>query len=185
MRLEELKLLESTVTTVKDIFGKQDHTEEFCNFSESNLTSLEGSPKHVTEYFTCNDNCLKSLVGGPEYVGAEFYCFNNHLTSLEGVPSYIGGEFACHNNNLTSLHNIHKQIKHIGGVADFQDNPITACVLGLLLIEGLEQVLIEDFSGMADESIQDILNRHLEGDRDIFACQEDLIEAGYEAFAKL
>ncbi len=38
---------------------------------------------------------------------------------------------------------------------------------------------------MADESIQDILNRHLEGDRDIFACQEDLLEAGYEAFAKL
>lgn len=185
MRLEELKLLESTVTTVKDIFGKQDHTEEFCNFSESNLTSLEGSPKHVTEDFTCNDNCLKSLVGGPEYVGAEFYCFNNHLTSLEGVPSYIGGEFMCHNNNLTSLHNIHKQIKHIGVVADFQQNPIKSCVLGLLLIEGLEQVLIDDDSWMGEEPLQDILNRHLDNGKDVFACQEELIEAGFDEYAQL
>jgi hypothetical protein len=185
MRLEELKLLETTVNSVKVVFTQRDHTEEYCSYSNAKLTSLEGSPKHVSDDFTCYSNNLKSLKGGPEYVGSDFYCFDNVITSLEDAPSYIGGEFLCHNNNLTSLHNIHKQIKHIGQVADFQQNPIKSCVLGLLLIEGLKQVLIDDNSGMADEPIHDIINRHLEGDRDVFACQEDLINAGYEDYAKL
>lgn len=36
---------------------------------------------------------------------------------------------------------------------------------------------------MAD--VQNIINKHLKGDRDVFACQEELIEAGYDEFAQL
>ncbi len=101
------------------------------------------------------------------------------LDSLEGAPSSIGGNLYCSINNFTSLHNIHKIIKHIGGHADFRYNPITSHVLGLLLIDGLLFVML------GNEKVEDIINKHLEGDRDVFACQEELIEAGYEEFAQL
>jgi hypothetical protein len=51
-------------------------------------------------------------------------------------------------------------------------------VLGLLLIDGLRRI-------RCNQGIDPIINRHLAGDRDIHACQEELIEAGYGAQAKL
>ena len=101
------------------------------------------------------------------------------LDSLEGAPSSIGGNLYCSNNNFTSLHNIHKKIKYIGGFASFNECPITTHVLGLLLIDGLQQVYLNT------NGVEDIINKHLKGDRDVFACQEELIEAGYEEFAQL
>ena len=176
MKLEEIKLQESSVSV---IFGKQDHDEEYCSYSNAKLTSLEGSPKHVSDDFTCYSNNLKSLKGGPEYVGSDFYCFDNVITSLEGAPSFVGGSFYCHNNKLTSLHNIHKQIKHIGAIANFVSNPIISCVLGLLLIDGIKEIFLDN------QKVQVIMYKHLHGGRDIFACQEELIENGFEDFAQL
>lgn len=104
---------------------------------------------------------------------------SDKLTSLEGAPSSIGGDFSCYNNNLTSLHNIHKQIKYIGGYADFERNPITSHVLGLLLIDGLMKVFLDN------KKVEEIINKHLAGDRDVFACQEELIENGFDEYAQL
>ncbi len=146
--------------------------------SDLNLTSLEGSPSIIGTLY-CDNNQLGSLKGGPTTVKNNFVCENNKLTSLEGAPSSVGGYFVCSRNKLTSLHNIHKQIKHIGLCANFEFNPITSCVLGLLLIDGLEKVYLDT------NGVEDIINKHLKGDRDVFACQEELIEAGYEEFAQL
>ena len=176
MKLEEIKLQESSVSV---IFGKQDHDEEYCDYSNAKLTSLEGSPKHVSDDFTCFSNNLKSLKGGPEYVGGDFYCYHNGLTSLEGAPSWVDGIFNCRDNNLTSLHNIHKHIKHIGGMLYASRNPIKSHVLGVVLIDGIKNIWIDN------KKVQDIINKHLDGDKDVFACQEELIENGYEDYAKL
>ena len=126
-------------------------------------------------------NSILSVMGKqPEHIDGHFSCSDKKITSLEGAPSSIGDSFYAYNNNLTSLHNIHKQIKHIGGFANFRyNNPITSHVLGLLLIDGLTDVFLEN------KKVQNILNKHLKGDRDVFACQEELIEAGFEDFAQL
>ena len=115
----------------------------------------------------------------PSRISGYFYCSVNKLTSLEGAPSSIGGDLDCFSNCLSSLHNIHKQIKHIGGYADFRKNPITSCVLGLLLINGLTDIFLDN------KNVQSIINKHLKGDRDIFACQEELIENGFDEYAQL
>ena len=146
--------------------------------SDLNLTSLEGSPSIIDTLY-CDNNQLGSLKGGPTTVKNNFVCENNKLTSLEGAPSSVGGYFARFENKLTSLHNIHKQIKRIGLNANFEFNPITSCVLGLLLIDGLKTVYL------GNTKVQDILNKHIKGDKDIFACQEELIENGFDEFAKL
>lgn len=147
--------------------------------SSNRLTSLEGCPSSVGSSFTCSDNELTSLKGGPSSVGGSFSCSANYLTSLEGAPSSVGQYFYGRDNRLTSLHNIHKQIKHIGGGVNFEDNLIESHVLGLLLIDGLTICHLDN------KLVEDIINKHLKGDRDVFACQEELIEAGLEEFAQL
>lgn len=147
--------------------------------SSNNLTSLEGAPSSVGGAFSCIQNKLASLKGAPKKVRDGFNCSSNVLTSLEGITPQIGGELVCDDNNLTSLHNIHMQIKHIGIEARFRRNPLKSHVLGLLLIDGLESVLMDN------KKVQDIINKHLNGDRGTLACQEDLIEAGFEDFAQL
>ena len=60
-----------------DVIGNVD-------FSNQNLTSLEGSPITCHDFW-CNDNRLIFLIGAPRETH-NFYCFNNKLTSLEYHP---------------------------------------------------------------------------------------------------
>lgn len=143
------------------------------------LQSLEGGPTYVGGEYFCGDNELTSLKGAPTKIFADFVCDDNYLTSLEDVPSSIAGNFICSSNKLTSLKGIHKQIHSIGGYADFSHNPITSHVLGLLRIKGLKSV------SLSNRKVEIIINSCLGKKIDIFACQEKLIEAGFEDFAQL
>ena len=147
-----------------------------CYFNQ--LTSLEDAPSSVSDNFSCYYNQLTSLKGAPSSVGNHFLCHNNQLTSLEGAPSKVGGDFYCNNNKLTSLCNIHKQIKVIGGNFNGTKNPIKSHVLGLLKIKKLQKVYLDN------KEVQNIINKYLpEGD--LFVCQQELIDAGYEEYAQL
>lgn len=152
-------------------------SELFEAVEERSVLSVLGEFPDSTKTFICNNKGLTSLKGSPSSVETSFDCHDNELTSLEGAPSFIGGNFFCYNNNLTSLHNIHKIIRYIGGCAYFNNCPITSHVLGLLLIDGLEEVY---FTHGWNDELQTIINKHLKGDRDVFACQEELIENGLE-----
>ncbi len=178
MKLQEL--FEDKERSIRSTMEKQpSHLPGSFFCSDRNLTSLVGAPSSVGESFSCHSNNLTSLEGAPSSVGGSFFCYNNKLTSLEGAPSSVGGTFVCYNNKLTSLHNLHKQIKHIDGRADFDNNPIRSHILGLLLIAGLKYVELDH------PGVQNIINKHLKAGRDIFACQEELIEAGFDEYAQL
>ena len=134
----------------------------------------------VAELFENYERSILSVFGKQlDKVNKSLHYEGYRLDSLEGVPSSIGINLYCSNNNFTSLHNIHKKIKYIGGLASFNKCPITSHVLGLLLIDGLQQVYLDT------NGVEDIINKHLKGDRDVFACQEELIEAGFDEFAQL
>lgn len=104
---------------------------------------------------------------------------DNNLSTLEGISPRVGHNLWAARNNLTSLHNIHLQLKYVGISIGLRHNPIKSHVLGLLMIDGLRAVYLDN------NNVQNIINKHLLGDRDIFACQEELIEAGFEDFAQL
>lgn len=153
--------------------------KELFETRERNVLTVKGrQDKTYDGIFPCANLRLTSLKGSPESAKG-YYCFNNELTSLEGIPSVILGNLLANKNKLTSLQGIHKQIKHITGTANFEDNPIKSHVLGLLKINGLTRVWLDN------KTLQWILNKHLANNRDIFACQEELIEEGLETFAKL
>lgn len=181
MKLKEL--FESSEKSIQSEFGAQPHENVFgFNGTEKGLTTLEGASRIYYGGFYCFSNQLKSLKGGPEKVTGTFDCCENQIDSLEGAPSYIGADFYCIDNKLTNLHNIHKIIKHVGGEMNFCNNPITSHVLGLLLIEGVTYVNLG--SGRPKGMVEKIINKHL-AERDVFACQEELIEAGLDDFAQL
>lgn len=166
----------SILTVMRDRSGDL-HGNFTC--TSKNLTSLEGAPTTVAKSFDCSYNRIKSLKFAPKEIGSDFFCIDNDLTSLEGIPSIINGNLFISGNKLTSLHNIHKQIKRMGAYANFSNNPITSHVLGLLLVNGLYSINLDN------PKVDTIMNKHLNGDRDVFACQEELIEAGLDEFAQL
>jgi hypothetical protein len=63
-------------------------------------------------------------------------------------------------------------------IIDLGNNPILSNVLGLLKIEGLMVVYL------LNKEVQAIINKYLPMG-DIFKCQEELIEAGFEDYAKI
>lgn len=141
---------------------------------------INNAPSRVDGNFSCTFSRLTTLDGAPQYIGGDFYCYRNLLSSLKGAPSHVGGDFVCFRNQLTSLKDIHKQVKFIGGELLAQGNPIASHVLGLLLIDGLKRVEIDN------KKCQKIINTHLgKGKRGMFDAQQEMIEAGFPEMAKL
>jgi hypothetical protein len=176
MKLHELH--ESIGRTAADLDFDYDGDSDFDCY-EQRLTSLRGSPNFVAGSFVCRNNYLTSLKGGPEEVVYNYDCSKNKLTSLEGAPKIIGGYFYCAFNSLTSLEGIHLKISRIDGYANFKKNPIKSHVLGLLLIDGLHKVWFDN------ENLDEIINKYLKGSRDVFECQNELMDAGLDEYAQL
>lgn len=149
--------------------------------SNNRITSLKGSPREVGNGFYCHHNKLSSLEEAPEKAGGGFFCHFNGLTSLVGAPREIGGDFLCSYNKLNSLKDVHRAMRKIYGVFCASGNPLGSHVLGLLLIEGLKAVDLDN------EAVKTILNKHLpsQGMKSLLLCQEELVEAGFEEFAQL
>ncbi len=181
MLLSEIFNPNLTETSVEDVNNAfQDPYPKDIDIDECGLTELKGCPSQVKGHFNCSSNNLKSLKGGPKLVSDYYDCEYNQLESLEGIAEHIGDALYAQDNKITSLHNIHKHIKHISRFAQFRNNPITSHVLGLMLIDGLKRV------SLSNSKVQEIMNKHLgRVDRDVFACQEELIENGLEDFAQL
>ena len=154
--------------------------KELYESKERSILSVMGQqPEKLDGNFSCYHGNLTSLVGGPKKVGGSFSCDNNKLTNLEGGPQKVGRDFSCSYNQLTSLKDIHKHIKSINGFANFSDNSIKSHVVGLLLIDGLTKVYLDN------TKVRDIINKHLKAGRDVSACIKELEEAGFPEFAKL
>jgi len=163
---------------------------EFCpkevggNFSCSYnpLTSLEFCPKEVGGNFYCYNNQLTSLEFCPKEVSGGFSCYNNQLTSLEFCPKEVSGDFWCSGNQLTSLTDIHKRLKKMNGIFYADGNPIKSNVIGLMLVAGCKEVSLDN------KEVMNIMNKHLKspfGHLRLLECQEDLLSAGFEEYAKL
>ena len=148
------------------------------NCSLKGLTSLEGSPTDVRDSFNCGNNSIKTLEHAPTLIGGDFYCYDCSLTNLVGAPKTVYGDFYCRLNKLTNLKGIHKLIDEIGENFVADANPFKSHMLGLLKIRKLKKVILDN------KQVERILNKYLpEGD--LLACQQELIDAGFEDFAQL
>lgn len=148
--------------------------------TKSILSAIGIQPESVIHEYEVACLNLTSLEGAPRTIFGNFNVACNELTSLDGIPSFIHGHCYVFGNKLTSLHNVHKHIKYLNGFFNCKSNPITSEVLGLLLIDGIKGVWID-----GNLEVEQILNKYIQGDKDVFACQEELIEGGFEEYARL
>jgi len=120
-------------------------------------------------------------IGDTAGIVREFDCSQCNLENIVDVnfPKQVDGNVYAYQNCLTSLKDIHKGLKSVSGVMFLHNNPIKSNVLGLLKIKGLQSVVLDS------QKVEAIINKHLKNGRDIFACQEELEDAGFEEFAKL
>lgn len=152
---------------------------------------------NVDGSFDIQSYSLKSLMGCPDTVGEHFVCSNNPgLTTLEHCPNFVGGNFIC-NDTVSTLHNIHKYVETIEGIfyakvpQQRAGKVIQDSLLGLLLINELESlnggITLNTSPSKTREAFK-IINGHLpnnKGKEGVFICQDRLINAGLEEFAKL
>lgn len=181
-----MKLLEVRYRSIKDIPELNDAYGEFSGttfkgsvyLTDQPIQTLIGSPSVVHGNYSCSNTKISSLEGAPRKVIGSFYCSDTRITSLAGAPAYIGKTFFCDDSSLSSLHNVHKQIQYIGNA--FVCNTASSHCLGLMFIKNLQQVLLND------KNVAAIINKHLHMlERDVHACQEELIDAGFPQYAKL
>jgi hypothetical protein len=148
------------------------------------LQSLQYCPQSVEGDFNCFGNILQSLQYCPQVVKGNFYCSYNNLQSLQYCPQVVKGNFFCYSNNLWSLQNIDKYCKQIDGKLWAYKTPIKSHVLGVMLIENIESVKLSIICSKL-QTIEQIINTHLNTDRDVFICQDNLIKAGFAEYAQL
>lgn len=165
-----------TYTTIASLFSLKSPIRDY--FIPVQFGTVAGD-------FSVSDTALVSLVGSPKVCGISFFCTNTKIQSFEGAPEIIKGSLVANGClNVHSLHNIHKHVKEIGGHFLIPETVATS-ILGLLKIRNLTSAPL--FSEMSEELMKAgaIVNRHLKGDRNIHACQEELLEAGLKEFARL
>ena len=148
------------------------------DISNLKLDSLEGCPNHITGAFVCNNNQLTNLIGGPQKVDGYYLCRGNQLTDLTGCASHIGDKLYSEHNNITSFIGIHKIIKSCKAI--YTDPKIIVNGgIGLLLINNL-YIISRRSSPLA------IISSYLgSGTKGMMACRAELIEKGFEEYAKL
>jgi hypothetical protein len=174
------RVLDLRMLDLKKLPVKFNKVSESVYINKNKLTSLEGAPTSVGGNFYCYSNELTSLEGGPCRVADSFDCDNNKLTSLKGAPAEIGSNFSCVDNQITSLEGIHKQIKKLNGKFIAPDNPIKSHVLGLLLIEGITEIYLDN------RQVQNILNKHLgKGKAGLLTARQELLDLDLDDYAEL
>lgn len=108
----------------------------------------------------------------------EYYA-GKDVSSFDGFPKIIKSSLVFGKDcNLVSLKGIHKHISEISGSISIFTPKVQSHFLGILKIKGCKSILIDN------KAVENIINKYLpEGD--ILDCQDELIEAGLEEYAKL
>lgn len=168
--------------SVKDLdgFPFDDPYDNIFNLGCKGLHSLEGCPRVVNKTFNCSFNNLTSLKFAPREIGANLIAYHNKITTLEGCSRIINGNFIVSYNKITSLAGIDNFIDEINGIFDFGFNPIVSGGLGILLVKGITSL---SFNKSTEPFI--LIAKYLRKTDQIYECQAELIENGYEEFTQL
>jgi hypothetical protein len=161
------------VSKILDEDGNMPESSDHLEISGWKITTLRGISKHIKTY--CD-------------------IASNELSNLDFLPSHIGTYLKFSNNKINSLSDIHKRIKYVKKI-DCKGNPIESKVLGLLKINGLEQVEMYDPGGHIFgitypeinkklKTVEEIINRYIPHG-DLIECQNELIDAGLQEYARL
>ena len=166
-------------------FGEINGDFKIVSNSSGTFKSLKNGPISVYGTYSAPNLGIESLDGMAGVVLDSCNLSNNKLSSWEGIPSQCG-KLIIAKNKIESFTGISK---HWVMGSELVCDPIERGVLELLEIEGLETVaFMHHLHGKPEASdiskAQNIINTHLQGDRDVIDMQSDFIDAGLEEWTK-
>ena len=150
------------------------------------FVSLKGCPQTLMNFEISNLPKLESLIGGPKEAKIKYKVENCSIKSIEGIASNIGnnGLILYNCKNLKSLQHIHKMIKSLTGKLDISGTNITRNLLGIYLINGLDDPENIRCKYGKNIGVIEIIKKAKKDAKDIFDLQDALIEAGLKDLAK-
>jgi hypothetical protein len=162
------------------------------NCSHNNLTSLEGAPELNSagdfsvggDFYCSNNELISPLVGGPEKCRL-FNASNNKLTSFEGFPKHA--QFIqSYGNPITSFSDVHKHIPRCQG---FTLPPVKTGVLAFFKVKDCTSIAFTTNGRKTEDGefdkVAQIVTKHLQDrNRNILACQEELIDNDLKDYAE-
>lgn len=134
--------------------------------------------------FKMNNPEVSSMENAPTVVKGDFECSDTKLASLEGLNVEVHGNVdLTGNTQLKQLTDIHHHFKKIGGGEMWidlgQDPENERGGMGMVLIKGLTSV------ALVEGAVEELFNKCLEGEIDLFDLQEELIDGGFSQYARV
>ncbi len=80
------------------------------NFSENNISSLEGSPHIVKGSFDCSANNLSYLKNSPKIIQGSFNCSLNDLINLSNGPKTVQKDYICFSNSFNKIEEVSEEL---------------------------------------------------------------------------
>ena len=144
-----------------------------CKLISQNYESLQNALKIATYYVKMMDKIYYSSGEEPVH-------------DFTGFPKIIKSDLVFEDNcTFTSLKGIDKHFTEVHGKIYFDANKIKSNVLGVVKIKGVTEISTSaDYRKIHGWKLEEILNKYLRTG-DIFDCQDELIDAGLEEYAKL
>ncbi len=155
----------------------------WIDVSENQISSLHGVPDKINGDFNVSFNKIDSFRFGPTEVSEDYDIHDNELSSFDHAPNHVGGAFNVFHNKIKSLKNIHSELLSCP-LLDISNNPIEEGGIGLILIEGLNELIADDCGEFTKAA--EIISKYLgQGKAGLLECQEELENADLGQFAEL
>ena len=143
------------------------------------ITSFKNFPKYIFGWSTSDEDFVLQLRK------ANSLDFFNKLTSLEGITPIVEGNVDLSKVPNLSYHNAHNYLHSIDGVLNISGK-YEGPLLSVLMIKKLTSVISKNAWPLGKlEMACEIISKHLQSDGDILECQEELIDAGLQQYARL
>lgn len=141
----------------------------------------------VSGNFLVRHNKFRNLRGFPHEIGGDLTVSYNPGIKLQGGDGMIvHGRVLTKGTELTTLEGVGQSFSEIHGSTfpnlEFNTHEITSGGIGLVLIKGL---VIRSAYGPFGKALNIIMKYLGQGKKGLLLCQDELIEAGLEEFAKL
>jgi hypothetical protein len=148
------------------------------------ITSLEHMTKIIGHSCNFSQTSIKTLEHLPKVINGDLNITNlPELESMDGVPDIVMGDFFCYDvpklKKFKFPKEIHGVITFITGPLDSRENILAQNYLDVFKIKTLRGI---NFS--YSKEVTKIFNKYYRNGRDIIGCQDELIEAGFEEFAR-
>ena len=184
-----------------DSVFKQEFYSEYSNVNED--IKFDDGAKFISSNRSSYHIYCYDYLGAPPFVLPKImhsFAIIGNADKLTDIPNWIPEEtndFQIINTGLTNLKDIHKKLKSVNRMAILKNKNFKSHILGVLKIPDFHYAAPDNHGILLNSpnsgdstsklnTLEQILNKYLHQDNpNIFECQNELMDAGLEEYAKL